>query len=411
MSSSLLLLLSLAAVRGGTFDGYPKAHTILARSTCTNNPAGPLNPLPHQTTCPPAVDDKTPPSKQKPWSFPPICVTSLDPAVTSKLCTFTVTTLRGGPGMSIITTPSVAAQLSATLQDPDVAWLEKQRQSRLASSPPHPYSVQEIPGKALGMVATRAIRAGETVLAELPVMIKIGDPGPWNRDAAVPVMIQAAKRLPAADQARLLQMARQGGDRFIIDDIFITNGFFVSVAGVDHTGVFPEAARLNHNCKPNCITRFSQRTLALEVVAYRDIAPGEELTHSYLPLNLPSLTRTSRMKNWGFTCTCPLCTAPIRERAESDVRRQRVDKILGGGNVSDDMRGAMAELEALARAEGLMAQLGDFWRILAEKGADKNAEAAREVAGAALGVMRRYAGWDSVRAGRVEGLVERLRKT
>lgn len=243
MSSSLLLFFFLAAVRGGTFDGYPKAHVILAHS-CTNNPAGPLNPLPHQITCPPTTDDKTPPSKRTQWSFPPICVTSLDPAVTSKLCTFTVSTLRGGPGMSIITTPVVAAQLSSTFQDPDIAWLEKQRKSRLAGlpGPLPPYEVKEIPGKALGMVATRAIAAGESVLVELPVMVKIGDPSPWNRDAAVPVMIQAAKRLPAEDQARLLQMARQGGDKFIIDDIFITNGFFVSIAGVDHTGLFPEAA-------------------------------------------------------------------------------------------------------------------------------------------------------------------------
>lgn len=66
--------------------------------------------------------------------------------------------------------------------------------------------------------------------------------------------------------------------------------------------------RLNHNCKPkypppppsstppkpttnppspSCITRFSQRTLALEVVAYRDIAPGEELTHSCKPPPTP----------------------------------------------------------------------------------------------------------------------------
>lgn len=267
MSSSLLIFLFLAAVRAGTFDGYPKAHIILAHSTCTNNPAGPLHPLPHQITCPPPTDDKTPASKRKQWSFPPICVTSLDPAVTSKLCTFTVSSLRGGPGMSIITTPVVAAQLSSTFQDPDIAWLEKQRKSRLAGLPGKSYEVKEIPGKALGMVATRAIAAGESVLVELPVMVKIGDPSPWNRDAAVPVMIQAAKRLPAEDQARLLQMARQGGDKFIIDDIFITNGFFVSIAGVDHTGLFPEAAvrepspslsgisltrhqRLNHNCKP-----------------------------------------------------------------------------------------------------------------------------------------------------------------
>lgn len=116
------------------------------------------------------------------------------------------------------------------------------------------------------------------------------------------------------------------------------------------------------------------------------------------------------MKSWGFTCRCALCTSPIRARAESDVRRRRVDKILGDSSSSaaQDMRAAAAELEALAREEGLMAQLGDFWRILAEKGAETEPGVAREVAVRALGWQRVWAGWDSVRAERAEGLVGRL---
>lgn len=111
------------------------------------------------------------------------------------------------------------------------------------------------------------------------------------------------------------------------------------------------------------------------------------------------------MKSWGFTCHCDLCTSPIRSRAESDVRRRRVDKILSS---STSMREAAAELEALALQEGLTAQLGDFWRILAEKGAETEPGVAREVAVRALGWQRRWAGWDSVRAERAEGLVGRL---
>lgn len=114
------------------------------------------------------------------------------------------------------------------------------------------------------------------------------------------------------------------------------------------------------------------------------------------------------MKSWGFTCRCPLCTSPTRFRAESDVRRQRVDKILGSHPSATSMREAAAELEALALQEGLTAQLGDFWRILAEKGAEADPAAAREVAVRALGWQRRWAGWDSVRAERAEGLVWRL---
>ena len=127
------------------------------------------------------------------------------------------------------------------------------------------------------------------------------------------------------------------------------------------------------------------------------------------------------MQSWGFKCTCSLCTASTDIRAESDVRRRRVDKILGGAtaaagspeykNKTEHIRAAMVELEEIARAEGLLAQLGDFWRILADaclKAGERGL--AREVAGRALGLMRSYAGWDSLRAEGVRGVLKRAER-
>lgn len=85
----------------------------------------------------------------------------------------------------------------------------------------------------------------------------------------------------------------------------------------------------------------------MEVVALRDIEPGEEITHacklspqvpSFLyiqPLTIfadtpPGYTYEERkrmIKSWGFTCRCSMCTAPPSERALSDQRRERIFEI------------------------------------------------------------------------------------
>lgn len=38
-------------------------------------------------------------------------------------------------------------------------------------------------------------------------------------------------------------------------------------------------------------------------------------------MGAPFSRRHEALKRWGFTCTCPLCTLPPTQKAESDVRR------------------------------------------------------------------------------------------
>lgn len=37
---------------------------------------------------------------------------------------------------------------------------------------------------------------------------------------------------------------------------------------------------MNHACRPSAFTRFSEKTLAMTAVAFRDIEEGEEITIS-----------------------------------------------------------------------------------------------------------------------------------
>ena len=216
----------------------------------TNSPTGPLKLLSHQTACPLIIDDDSAEYLDwTPWSYPPICIPPKndDPNTSteaSKLCVFTISSLRGGLGMSLITTPDVASNIAGTLQDPDIAWLERERGIPLASSfPPSriPYEAKEIPGKGVGVIANAPITKGQIVMVELPMILQIAELDAWNVLGMFELLQPAATRLPKRDQQRLLQMARQGKG-YIVHDIINTNTFQVSVSGVLHSGLYPEIA-------------------------------------------------------------------------------------------------------------------------------------------------------------------------
>ena len=205
---------------------------------CSNNPVGPLSPLVHDTTCSPLVDDET--EDWSPWAHPPACASSSDVAQ-PKLCAFTVASLRGAGSMSIVTTPAVAANLAGSLQDPDVAWLEKQRGSPFQADPRRPYEIRQLPGKGFGVVATQPIRKHDVVMLNLPLLLQIADVTPWRYRDVMMLLQEASTRLPTAQKQALLQMARQN-DGYIVDDIMKTNTFQVMVSGVQHSGLYPEIA-------------------------------------------------------------------------------------------------------------------------------------------------------------------------
>lgn len=106
------------------------------------------------------------------------------------------------------------------------------------------------------------------------------------------------------------------------DDAFKKNNFGIldALHSSIGEGVYPCAALLNHSCAPNAILRYNLdrgdnvgegeafHPPLLQIVACRDIAKGEELTHSYVDLMLSTKERQTRLlKTHGFTCDCRRC--------------------------------------------------------------------------------------------------------
>jgi len=100
-------------------------------------------------------------------------------------------------------------------------------------------------------------------------------------------------------------------------------------------------------------------------VAVRDIAPGEELTVSYIYGKSIRAERQSQLQEWGFTCTCSQCTLPEAEVGASDNRVRQIKELedeietlmsrAGGKGMKPEMGGKLVELYLDERLDAYLA--------------------------------------------------------
>ncbi|KAH0832322.1 hypothetical protein J3R83DRAFT_13335 [Lanmaoa asiatica] len=126
-------------------------------------------------------------------------------------------------------------------------------------------------------------------------------PGPVAGKDAPPTCPLLTSRRPVQTASELF--SRCGNNNFSIHS---------HLATIAH-GVFPLASRLfNHSCVPNAVAKYKiarAMEVVMEVVAIRDIVPGEEICIPYVD---PALVETRQQMfrfTYGFACTCPSCAA------------------------------------------------------------------------------------------------------
>ncbi|KAI5918041.1 hypothetical protein F4810DRAFT_726387 [Camillea tinctor] len=385
-----------------SYQTNPHPHSHILYEQCLSSALGPLSPRIEDMSCPLLIDDETSYERRSwyPWTFPPVCVKA-ENDTRSKLCTFTYANLRGEAGISIITTPEIASAGRNVLEDIDPRWAVWERNHVHTVSTPPPYEIKDIGGKGLGVIANRYIQQGEIIMSRFPVILRMIDIEPWKYRDVLQLLHRAGIQLPTKDKAAMLALAHSKGG-YIVDDIMNTNSFGVLLDDVDHQGLYLDVSRINHACKPNLFNRFSSTTLAMEVVAYHNIDKGEELTISYTPLNLLSEQRQSLIQDWGFNCTCSLCAS--REESQiSDRRRTNMQRLL---EELDEPRyqnhGAINEridkIIELCNKEGLRAQIGDFYAIIADVFQNLgDLKSAENYGRMAVKELRYYAGYDHER--------------
>ncbi|CAI4213465.1 unnamed protein product [Parascedosporium putredinis] len=265
-----------------------------------------------------------------------------------KYCTFTYHGFRGDLSISIITSPETAAEATTLLEEHNPQWTGH---------------------KGAGDVTV----GGELIMDEWAVLVGMLNAPPGIDRSHLKILDAFAfERLGDQQRKRVSEMAT-APDRDMINGIFHTNSFGITLADeANHRALFPEIARINHDCRPSCHVRYSRHELRMEVFAYRDIKAGEELSVAYTPLNLPTKARQEAIQGWGFNCTCSLCTEPELSET-SDRNRQRIqDLVRDMAKVENRNRDAMRvitdQLVALMETEELTAMMGTCtacspWRI------------------------------------------------
>lgn len=267
MATLLLLLLALTMTP-------PSTAFTTSPSTCTWTPHGSPYPL-HALSSGICPLESSPTGT--PWSHPPLCPPPANPSVGGDLpdpCLYAYTTFRGNSGLSLITSPEIAASLAPALDDTAVpapfrSHITSPQQPLPADDASRGFTVLPLPRRGLGVLATRPLAKGELVMVAAPVLLVRADfltttttggaseaGGRFSVRQQEAVLEGAVRQLPLETQKKVVGLARRGELEGygslggLVRDVVGTNAFHLEVEGVDHLVVYLEPSRMNHGCRP-----------------------------------------------------------------------------------------------------------------------------------------------------------------
>lgn len=141
-----------------------------------------------------------------------------------------------------------------------------------------------------------------------------------------------------------------------VASIMQTNAFNIDLRsgpeGPTHRALFSKIARINHSCTPNAHVCFyppgspSSGKGRMVVHTLRPLPPGSELQIAYFNILLPLAQRQTKAQKWGFTCNCPLCSAP-QKVAEQQRRALREFTTAQHSKTSKEIAAAVKKGRAL----------------------------------------------------------------
>lgn len=250
------------------------------------------------------------------WNYEPVC---LHDAEVKSVCVFTSVGFSNGRGLSLVTSPAEEALASKA----DVFKRQTSDEHGNVEVAESRFSTGYFPNKGVGISAKQSIHRGDVIYAKPPLTMMEQNAMQTLKKADRNLLMQiAVERLPKASRELFFsQKGHHGGNPYA--DRVNTNSFGGRIGEAEsiYWNTYPEAARLNHDCRPNSAYNINPNTLVHTTHALRSIHPGEEVTNSYI---LPYYTWHERRhrtnKQWGFNCTCNLCTAPDYVIERSDDR-------------------------------------------------------------------------------------------
>lgn len=226
-----------ATASGSTYPGTQ------AEPVCHVLPFGTW-PLP--TTCPidisNPIDNETVPVQDNQWYRSDIC----HEVGQDEICAFTQPSFSAGHGIALVTTAQLLQKMVSLpiFADPGLKQPASEQPISLA------YRDEQIPGKGIGLVATRPLKNSEPLLSRMPIVM-VDDTAfkRLGRARLTDLLSQAIGDLPHTHQAEYLNLTtheevKTHDER--VYEIFMKNDFITPVEGImDFHSVFPEGQFLS----------------------------------------------------------------------------------------------------------------------------------------------------------------------
>ena len=202
---------------------------------------------------PPSSPGRTPAKKSEPpivgpglshedWHGPHACAGGV-------YCVYSNPSFANGRGIVLVTTPGHAEEISV-LPALGNASTDQDGSSGI-------FSIVEVPGKGLGIVATRPIRRGQRIMVYPPAIIAHGGVvGDLDVEEQGRLFEVGVGNLPADTRETFMaQMGHSGGHKIL--DITNTNSFLLknAIGYGGYFGNFPEVSMYNHDCRPKYVPR------------------------------------------------------------------------------------------------------------------------------------------------------------
>ena len=181
-------------------------------------------------------------------------------------------------------------------------------------------SFKQIPGKGVGVVASRDFSPGEVILSDEVMLYCVRD----NNSPSVNTnqarhLYQQYNRLSPQNKYRVSKLFCLG-DKSILN-IFSTNSFTITKK---YCGLYVNISRINHSCDPNACYNNNGCT-EKQVTAMRKIQVGEEITISYISSNWDiRQIRHEELSSWQFQCHCSVCCLKDRVFVENEDIRLKI---------------------------------------------------------------------------------------
>ncbi|RDW82478.1 putative set-containing protein 5 protein [Coleophoma cylindrospora] len=211
------------------------------------------------------------------------------------------------------------------------------------------FTIQDIPGKGKGLIASQTIAPGTCILSESPLFTteNIRSIETTERDLAKEVQA-LPKDLNLAFFALHNNYPSEGSP---ISNIVRSNAYPLGpTSGIG--AIFLAIARINHSCRPNAQQAWNPATKKETVYALRSIQIGEEITLSYHNGGTSSQRRADLKEHFRFDCTCDACSLPAEELAASDARLRKAAEL--DEQIGDSKRVHLTPELALADCKTLL---------------------------------------------------------